>query len=278
MLITKADGTQEQFKPQKLRASLRRAGASKNETDRIVKHIEESLTEGDKTQVIYRDAFKMLQKDTHPSAAIAAKYSLRRALFGLGPTGFPFEDFLGRLYQKEGYEIRTGILVEGKCATHEIDLAAFKENDSFVAEAKFHARQGIRSDLQVAMYSYARFLDIKARPVCPDDICGVKRLVVITNTKFTSMAIRYAECVGIDLISWGYPKGGTLQQRIEKAGIYPITVLTTLSKAQKQQLIATGAILCEDITKNPQVLKQLGISSQKMHLALEEAKALCVSI
>lgn len=52
-------------------------------------------------------------------------------------------------------------MIQGKCAEHEIDIAAFKDDHSFIGEAKFHARPGIKSDLQVAMYSYARLLDLK---------------------------------------------------------------------------------------------------------------------
>jgi hypothetical protein len=196
MLVTKADGNVEEFDPKKLRHSLKRAGASNHEIDDVVKGVEAVAHDGISTQDIYRHAFDLL---SGMQSAVIARYALRRALFDLGPTGFPFEAFLARLFQEKGYETKTGLVIKGRCATHEIDVAAYKEDHSFVAEAKFHARPGLKSDLQVAMYSYARLLDLSEMRVCTDDICGIKNLKIITNTKFTTAAIKYAECVGVDV-------------------------------------------------------------------------------
>lgn len=272
MLVTKADGTQEEFKPEKLRASLRRAGASDQEITRIVSAIEQTLYDGIKTQVIYREAFELLRESTEPTAA---KYSLRRALFGLGPTGFPFEDFLARLFEIEGYTTELRTEVQGKCATHEIDLAGYKDDSSFVAEAKFHVRPGIKSDLQTALYSYARFLDLRSRPVCAADRCGIETLYIITNTKFTSSAIEYANCVGLQLLSWNYPKKATLQDRIEHANMYPVTALSGLSNAQKRILLEQGTILCRDIAQNTQKLRAIGLDEEKTQAVISEARQLC---
>ncbi len=186
MQIIKADGNKEEFKPQKLVSSLKRSGARPDEIQRILQHIESSLIDGMKTQIIYQKAFQMLRESEEP---IAAKYSLRIAVFGLGPTGFPFEDFLGKIFEAEGYKTKRRLILKGKCATHEIDLAAYSPKHSFVAEAKFHAHPGIKSDLQVAMYSYARYLDLASARVCTEDVCGIISLSVITNTKFTQAAI-----------------------------------------------------------------------------------------
>lgn len=130
VLVTKADGGSEFFKVEKLRRSLRRAGANQSEVSEIVASIEKILHDGILTQEIYRQAFALL-RDSKPPAA--TRYSLRRALFGLGPTGFPFEQFLGKLFEKDGYTTNTGIMLAGNCADHEIDVAAYKADHSFVA-------------------------------------------------------------------------------------------------------------------------------------------------
>ncbi len=274
MFITKADGTQEEFKTKKLEISLKRAGAKTSEIYSIVNEIQTSLTEGMRTQEIYKKAFELLRESSDP---VAAKYSLRRAVFGLGPTGFPFEDFLGRIFEAQGYKTKRRLILKGRCATHEIDLAAYSPAHSFVAEAKFHAQPGTKSDLQVAMYSYARWLDLQAKQVCKDDICGIVSLYIITNTKFTTAAIKYAECSGIQLLSWDYPRGNSLQSMIERLKVYPITVLTHLTNAQKQQLLQNGVILCSDIVGKPAVLQSLRLSNQKVSLILQEAGLLCGS-
>lgn len=271
MLITKADGTVEQFDPSKLRRSLKRAGAHDSEISDIVRQIETVARDGMRTQDIYKHAFSMLRG---AEASIVARYSLRRALFNLGPTGFPFETFLAKLFENQGYKTRTGITLQGRCALHEIDLAAYKDDHAFVAEAKFHARPGIKSDLQVAMYSYARLLDLSEQKICTEDICGIKNLKIVTNTKFTTAAIKYATCVGVEVLGWDYPKKDNLYEMIERSGLYPITVLQGLTNAQKQLLMDKKIVVCEDLVKKPKVLASLGLSPRKMEALLFEARQL----
>lgn len=265
--VRKADGSVEPFKVDKLRNSLRRAGASKEEIRAVVLDVEAILHPHISTQEIYRHAFYLLQ---NTDSSTRARYSLRRALFNLGPTGFPFEDFLSKLFAEEGYTTDTGVTLDGSCVQHEIDVTAYNDNESFVAEAKFHARPGIKSDLQVAMYSYARFLDLQSQKICTQDVCGISRFILITNTKFTSTARRYAACVGIDLLSWDYPKKNNLQDRIEATGIYPVTALQNLSTAQKRILLEHKIILCKDILNNHAVLDMLHLNEKKRAAVMNE--------
>lgn len=272
VLITKADGSTEFFKIEKLRRSLRRAGASPSEINEIVSDVDKILYDGMQTQEIYRHAFSLLRQSKPPAAA---RYSLRRALFGLGPTGFPFEVFLGKLFESEGYTTKTGIIIEGKCAPHEIDIAAYKETHSFVGEAKFHARPGIKSDLQVAMYSYARLLDLRDARICQEDICGIKEFWLITNTKFTTTAENYGKCVGLNMLSWDFPRNNNLHDRIQRSGVYPVTVLQTISPSQVQTLINRGIILCKDILEQQHTLRHLHLSKRKLEALMDEVTQIC---
>jgi hypothetical protein len=273
-LVKKADGTTEYFKVEKLRRSLRRAGAAPDEINTIISEIEAIMHDGMLTQEIYRLAFSLLRRTQPP---VAARYSLRRALFGLGPTGFPFERFLGRLFELDGYTTMTGITLEGRCATHEIDIAAYQDSHSFIGEAKFHSRPGVKSDLQVAMYSYARLLDLKEAKICSADVCGIKEFWLITNTKFTSAAERYGLCMGLNLLSWDFPRNNNLHDRIQKARLYPITVLQSLSTAQTETLIQRDVILCREILDKPQVLRPLHLTAKKHEQVLFEVSEICKS-
>ncbi len=269
--VTKADGSTEYFNVEKLRRSLRRAGATPDEIRDVIIVIEQNLYDGIRTQEIYRHAFELLRKVEQPAAA---RYSLRRALFGLGPTGFPFEKYLGKLFEADGYNTRTGIIIRGKCAPHEIDIAAYKSDHSFVGEAKFHARPGIKTDLQVAMYSYARLLDLREAKICNDDVCGITEFWLITNTKFTSTAEEYGACVGITMLSWDYPRKNNLHDRIQRAGIYPITVLHTLTSSQIATLISLDIILVRDLVEKPNILRRLHLSTSKVESVLAEANSI----
>ncbi|MEZ4104547.1 MAG: ATP cone domain-containing protein [Candidatus Paceibacterota bacterium] len=271
--ITKADGSTEYFKVEKLRRSLRRSGAGNDEVKMVVDKIMGEIYEGMRTQEIYRRAFELLRTDEKRS--VAARYSLRRALFSLGPTGFPFERFLARLFEYDGYNIRTGITIHGRCAPHELDVAAYHDTHSFVGEAKFHARPGIKTDLQVVMYSYARLLDLQEKSICNEAVCGIKEFWLVTNTKFTSTAERYGECVGVKMLSWDYPRRDNLHDRIQRAKIYPITVIQGLSMSQITTLISHDIIICSDLLKKPHILSSLHISSNKKERVMQEVEEIC---
>lgn len=268
-LVLKADGSTEYFKVEKLRRSLRRSGASNEEIQSIVSDVYNRLYDGIRTQEIYRYAFERLR---NTEVAAATRYSLRRALFGLGPTGFPFERFLARMFMTEGYHAVTGIILPGRCVEHEIDFACYSDSHSFVGEAKFHSRPGVKTDLQVAMYSYARLNDLQNVKICTEDYCGINEFWLVTNTKFTTTAEKYAECMGIKLLSWDYPKRNNLHDRIQRARIYPITTMTTLTHSQISALVARDVILCQDLLTNQTIFQYLHITPQKKAEVLAEAR------
>ena len=269
--ITKADGSSEYFKIEKLRRSLRRAGATPEEVNDVVNKIQGELYDGITTQEIYRRAFSLLREKELP---VAARYSLRRALFGIGPSGFPFELLLARLFTAEGYQVKTGIVINGHCAEHEIDIAAFNSTHSFVGEAKFHARPGIKTDLQVAMYSYARLLDLRDNRICQESICDIKEFWLVTNTKFTSAVERYSECVGLTLLSWDYPRHNNLHDRLQRHRLYPISVLQNLTPSQITILLEREIITCQDLLKSPHILRHLHLPERKQQSLLAEAEAI----
>jgi len=272
ILITKADGTTEPFDESKLRESLTRAGATGKLIDQIVAEVADTLVDRTTTKKIYQHAFRLLRKKERTAAS---KYSMRRALLALGPTGYPFEEFLSEMYKALGYTTLTQIVLKGECVSHELDLLASNGTDCFVAEAKFHNGPGVKTDLKVALYMWARFMDLKDKEVPYEGFCPVKNVSIITNTKFTHNAMKYAECAGLNLISWGYPKKGNLQDLIEETQVQPITCLTTLNANEKKILLQNNTILCRTLIQNSDRLDTLHISKQKKQAVLEEITALC---
>ncbi|MEK7462528.1 MAG: ATPase, partial [Patescibacteria group bacterium] len=111
--------------------------------------------------------------------------------------------------------------------------------------------------------------------ICNDDICGITEFWLITNTKFTSAAEHYAECIGVRLLSWDYPRHDNLHDRIQRAKIYPITVLQSITTAQIEALIARDIVICKDIIDRPQVLRHLHLSTKKQESLLAEVTAVC---
>lgn len=271
--IVKANGSKELFDINKLENSLRGAGAPHDTAEKISHHIEKELEDGMSTSMIYDHAFFLLDKTAKP---LAARYSLKRALAELGPSGFPFEKFIGELFKARGYQVETNQFIEGLCAEHEIDLVAWNENKLIMVEAKFHNELGLKSDLKVALYIKARFDDLKNK----DFSYGKKRPLnegwLITNTKFTDKAIRYGKCAGVKLIGWNYPAEGNLQDMIEDVGLHPLTCLTSLSSLEKRNLLERGVVLCKEV-RNGDFLNFVGIPREKVSAVIEESKNLCPS-
>lgn len=275
MLITKANGEQEPFDVSKLHGSLTRAGAGIATIERIIEHIEGELEPGMTTTHIYRHAFNLLKKEEEKP--VAARYSLRRAITALGPSGFPFEQFLGEIFRTRGYAVETGVHLLGKCAEHEVDVVASNEKEVVAVEAKFHNKSGFKTDLKVVLYVSARARDLHDTDFDNRRKHGqVGTMWLITNTKFTRNAIRYATCAGlIHLVGWNYPHKENLQDIIEASGLHPVSCLTTLTPKDKSALFTHGHVLCRDITEDASRLSAIGLSQPQANKVLEEAQLLC---
>lgn len=272
MLITKLSGETEQFSRSKLQESLINAGAPPESAKIIARKIERELKRGITTKEIYRKAFSLLKKEKGP---FAARYSLKRAIFELGPHGYPFERFIGKLLERNGYKVEVGKIIQGKCVTHEVDVVARKGDKQFFIESKFHNWQGTKSDVKVALYVKARFDDIQNKLRDVPDRATFHQVWLITNTRFTSDAIRYANCVHMKITGWKYPKRGSLENLIEQTGLHPLTAPTSLSSSQKKALLNRGIVLCREIIEKPQLLKEIGLRDSEYKQVMEEVKGIC---
>jgi len=268
-LVTKADGEQESFDAGKLEHSLALAGASSTMRARITARIMHELHPGITTEEIYRHAFEILRKEE--ATPVAARYSVKRAVFALGPSGFPFEQFLAEVLRAHGWSVYTGVALTGRCAPHEVDVLAERRGKRVGIEAKFHNDPGGKTDIKDALYVKARYDDLKQAPLKSS---RVDEGWLVTNTQFTRNAVRYAQCSGLTLLAWDYPAGRGLFRMIEEARVHPLTCLTTLSEGEKQRFLEKKVVLCKAVT-TPHLLREYGVKPDKIPHVLEEAKQLC---
>jgi hypothetical protein len=194
----------------------------------------------------------------------------------LGPSGFPFEKYFGEILKYQGYKIRVGVMVEGHCVKHEIDVIAEKAEHHFMIECKYHNLPGTFCDVKIPLYIQSRFKDIEAAWVkLPGHAAKFHQGWVVTNTRFTGDAIQYGTCVGLKLIGWNYPNEGSLRNRIETLGLYPITCLVTLSKIEKQKLLEKRIVLCKEICLDKNILLTVGVNQSRIDGVMAEATNLC---
>jgi len=269
ILITKADGEKEPFDPRKLDMSLVRAGASEAARDHIVRRVQKELREDMRTEDIYSHAFEYLRDEGAP--AVAARYSIKRAIFDLGPSGFPFEQFLAEVLRAHGWHARTGVALTGRCAPHEVDVLAEKNGRRIGIEAKFHNVAGGKTDIKDALYVHARYEDLAK---APEASSRVDEGWLVTNTRFTRNAIRYAQCSNLTLLGWDYPHGRGLLEMIEEVRVHPLTALTTLSTGEKRRLMDNNIVLCKNV-QTAHLLEEYGVKPSRIPQVIEEAKFLC---
>jgi len=272
LTIVKASGEREPFSEAKLRNSLEKAGTPSELVELTVSHVRGELRDGMKTADIYRRAFGFLRKHGRLSAS---RYSLKKAIMSLGPTGYPFEKLVGAVLRASGFSVEIGQHIRGYCVSHEVDVVAQKGERRIIVESKYHNKPGYKTDVKVALYVKARFDDIRKRIQEEDGGDGLSETWLITNTRLSLDAIRYCECSGIKAIGWDYPKNDGLQNLIETAGLHPLTSLTSLTASQKKQLLRQGAVMCRDLTGDGRLLESIGLMGTRAARVLHEIADLC---
>ncbi len=273
LLITKASGETAIFSETKLRSSMQRAGATDEQIDRIIEELHNKLYDGISTKKIYRIAFNLLKGS---SRHLAAKYHLKQAIMELGPSGYPFEKYIGEILKYQGYEVKVGEIVQGQCVQHEVDVIATIHQQQLMIECKYHNLPGIFCDVKIPLYIQARFKDVEAYWIkSQKQERKTYQGWVVTNTRFSNDALQYGNCAGLKLIGWDYPAKGSLKEQIDTLGLYPITCLTSLTKNEKQYLLDKKIVLCMELYRNEKLLTQLGLKSSRLSVASQEVNQLC---
>lgn len=368
--ITKSSGESELFSADKLRGSLLRSGADQEVVEEIVEQIcswlqdlnlyknlntnPESSSAGGKefglagpkgsitTRMIYDRAFQLLRKLT---VGNAARYKLKKAMMELGPTGHPFEHFVGQIYKILGCDVEVGQVLDGLSVTHEMDVIAtrkvvsiqdlntgrasggknelgltpeqiiatpedinkylkltpntgaeiksrsatnaltanagssaaaetkFPRLHQHLVECKFYISTGKNANVQVPLYVRSRINDIVYLRLGQPEYSGYSFSGgIVTNTRFTEDAIAFGESAGLKLLSWDYPSGAGLREIIDREKIFPVTVLTRLTVAQKHLLMERGIVICRQIAEDESVLDVLGLDGVKKRKVMEEVR------
>ena len=265
--VIKMDGSQEDYSEEKIWQSASRVGVPKALSEDMIAEIRGKLYDGIPTHEIFAIIKNYLSRSPRPE--YAAKYNLKTSLAELGPSGYPFEQYVAALLTEIGYKTVTNQILPGKCVSHEVDVVAIKDGVKYFVEAKFHSSPNQRTDVKVPLYIKARFEDLAFRDG------GSTSPWIVTNTKFSTDAIAYGNCVGIHLTSWGYPKGEGIMDLIERTHLHPITMLEGLTKEDKRLLLSQNIVLCRDLLKNKNAAEL--IPSSRRAKIIHQARSVCVS-
>ena len=269
--VVKADGSIEEFKPQKIMRTLRRSGVSDATAYKILDEITDISYDGISTKEILKRVKILLQKE---ETQAAMRYDLKGAIMRLGPTGFPFETFVAKILEHYGYKTKLRTIVEGRFLRHEIDIIAERANGAMVRsmiECKFRNLPGAYVDAKDVLYTYARFLDLnEGNAQGKGD--RFDEVWVVSNTHISSEAIRYANGKGMKLLCWrcpggvcACPLGMSLEKIIEAKGLYPVTILRSADRETLEKLFKANLILAKDL-----LLLDIGLLKKKTQLKEEK--------
>src|SRR5436190_20957025 len=155
--VIKRSGEEVVFDDASVIRSMEKSGVKPELFDRVLAHIKERIQKDNTitTDEIFYHIREFLEKKDKKSAL---RFNLREAIFELGPTGFPFEKYLASIFADQGYQVQVDLQMRGECVSHEIDVLIEKEGKREIVEAKFHNQLFGKTDVQVLLYTYARFL------------------------------------------------------------------------------------------------------------------------
>ena len=249
LYVINARGEQEPFSLVKVERSARRVGASLRLAREIAKEVERKAYNGIPTFEVFKEV-KSLLNQAQPIFSL--KFSLKQAMKELGPDGFGFEKYIAALLREDGYSVKLNQFVSGKCLSgYEIDFIASKGDTLEIGECKYHSQHGVAVDQEVALANHARFLDIAQGKFSLNKTNQGKKItsLLVTNTRFSTRAIKYSECSGVGLWGWKYPKNNGLEVFIDQNKLYPITILPSFHKQWTQIFNNRNIILTGDILK-----------------------------
>lgn len=269
-------GEEEPFSAEKVYQSAKRTGASDQLAEEIVKNVKKIIRPGIKTSRIFDVVKRGLGKE---NARAAIRFSLKKSIERLGPTGFPFEKYIKAIFEESGYGVDINQYIQGKCITYEVDFLAKKGKTIYVGECKYrNLPQQEAINLTITLANFAKFLDLKEGGFFKQKQfgdCEVKSLLV-TNSKFSSDSINFSKCREVGLLGWRYPNDKGLEYFIESQGLYPITILPSLSGYLSHIFVSSGLMLVKDIFEIDiqKFSKENRIPQNKIEPLIEEAKIL----
>jgi hypothetical protein len=271
MKITKANGESVEFRPAKIRETLKRIGAKPETIEHVIVNVTKGITEGMTTREVFAVVRRELRKEDR---CLSHRYNLRKGLLKLGPAGFKFEKYVAAILQ--AYEYKTEIPKDeliGLCVRHEVDVVATSTSRVIMIEAKFRNRFDDTVTLKDAMATWARLIDLREGAKAGKKTPKFDEAWIVTNGRFSDRAHQFGVCKGMQLIGWSTEES-SLARMVDHAALYPITVIDDLRQWELDGLEKKGYVLCREIAgKKPEALaRQTGIAADRAAKIVADCK------
>ncbi len=242
--VTKWNGEKQEYDPEKVLGTLSRYGVTGKEAKDMLDEIESKLFSGIRTSKILDIMHRRLDEREKTGRL---KRDLRSALV-LMKSAPDFEEYVRLLLASEGYDVRPNAVIRGRCVKHEIDGVLERDGELVYLETKHHRRCHSYTPFYVSLSAKAKFDDIRRGYEEGVNSYDFSRVLIVCNTRMTEHARRYAECVGIDHIGWKAPPERGIDRIITEAGVYPVTILRSVGRRERNALSEAGIVTLRQLT------------------------------
>ena len=219
--LTKHDGSRQLYDQKKVVNSILRAGIRKDKVTQILGVVEAKLYDAMSTAELYHLVAQEIEK-----AGLTKHsrfYRLREALAKMDP--IDFEKFVDQILSQAGYSCQWNLIVRGFCVEHQIDVIA-RDNQGklFFVEVKHHRHFHRDSGLGTIAELWAQLEDLRKGFENKRSQYDFNNAWLVTNTKFSNHAKRYARCQNLKLSGWRFNLNGRqanegLEKMLARLGI-----------------------------------------------------------
>ncbi len=245
-MITKADGQVVAYDENKVRESMKRAGADSETIDSLMNLISQKM----KTRMKSSDLYSLIKSELKKKKPwIAARYDLRNAIIKLGPAGFNFEKYVASVLSAYGYKTKTPHEYQGACIKHEIDVTAEKDGRTAFIEAKFRHDFKANINIKDTLATWARFLDLvdgSKVDLCPH----FDEAWIVTNARFTDQSLKFGHCKNMVMIGWNHPKERSFAHMVDIDALYPLTSIPDISDEELDLFAKSDLMLCKELAES----------------------------
>jgi len=247
----------EKFSEEKVFRGCKNINCSDDLCKKIVEKVKKEVYPGITTREIFYKIRNILKREFFP---LSIKFSLKEAMRKLGPSGFPFEKYVGSIFSSYGFKIKINQKIWGKCLkNYEIDFVAENNEKIYIGECKYRIKPTDVVDQTIALANYSRFLDINEGGFFKR-FRVKKETVIVTNGRFSQEAMQYSRCKRMKILGWKYPQDRGLDYWIEKKKLYPVTILPSFRREYGKNFFEENKILVFDL---------LGVSIERLSSELK---------
>ena len=263
--VIKANGERAVFEKGRIVKTCTRSGVPNDVARGIADEVASKVYDGMQTSEILDMVLARLKKF---EAHHYHKYKLKEAIAALEPNFNEFEKYTEHLLRALGYKTKWNLIIKGECVEHQIDVLAEKDGVAYMVECKHHVNPHRWCGLGTMLQTWAAFDDIFKG----ENDHNLKAVWLVTNTKFSAHAVRYATAKKMILTGWNYPAKQSLRDMIEKESLYPITILHT-EKKKYEEFSNAGILLLKELVEASisELHRRTGIKENELRILKEKA-------